>query len=88
LQHKRRLKKIADINTQTRSVEVKQQHRDGKVTKVSTNEGGMEVEEAKVDVHVVRESVKGGRGGERKYRESEERLRMGSWRREEQEESG
>jgi len=54
---------------------------------VSKNEGGMEVEEAKVDVHVVRESVKGEREGERKYRESEERLTMASWRREEQEQS-
>jgi len=47
----------------------------------------MEVEEAKLDVHVVTESVESEREVERKYQENEERLKMASWRREEQQQS-
>lgn len=58
-----------------------------KVTEVCRSEGGMEVLEAKLDVHVVRECVEGEREVERKYQENKERLKMASWRREEQQQS-
>lgn len=51
------------------------------------SESGMEVLEAKLDVHVVRECVEGEREVERKYQENKERLKMASWRREEQQQS-